>query len=124
MPEMADLFYMFYLCIGNRCLADRTPVDDSGTFVNIAFLMQLAENFFYSLGTAFIHCKTLSVPVSGRTQFLQLFDNTAAIFFLPFPCFLKETFTSEFFFADAFFFHLIDDLDLSCNAGMVCTRLP
>ena len=70
MPEMACLLYMLYLCIGNRCLADRTPVDDTGTFVNISFVKQTDKYFFDCLGASLIHGKTLSVPVSRRTHFL------------------------------------------------------
>ena len=38
-PEMTSLIHMLYLCIGNRSLAYRTPVDDSGSFVNITFFV-------------------------------------------------------------------------------------
>ena len=38
-PEKSVLILMLYLCIRNGSLAYRTPVDDSGTFVNISFLI-------------------------------------------------------------------------------------
>ena len=40
MPEMSCLLLILYLSVGNGCIAYRTPVDDTGTLVNIAFFIQ------------------------------------------------------------------------------------
>ena len=40
MPEMSGLLFMLYLGIRNGGLADRTPVDDSGTLVDVALVVQ------------------------------------------------------------------------------------
>ena len=45
-PEMSCLFLMLNLCIGKRSLTYRTPVDDSGTFVDKSFFMETNEYFF------------------------------------------------------------------------------
>ena len=42
---------MLYLSIGDGSLADRAPVDDAGAFVDVAFLIEAYENFFYGFGT-------------------------------------------------------------------------
>ncbi len=41
MPEKSVLILMLNLCIRNRSLAYRTPVDDPGAFVDIAFFIKL-----------------------------------------------------------------------------------
>ena len=38
MPEKSVLFLMLYLCIRNRGLTYRAPVDDTGTLINITFI--------------------------------------------------------------------------------------
>ena len=70
MPEESILLFMLYFRIRKRCLTYRTPVNNTGTFVNKSFLMQADKYLLYSLGAAFIHCKSLSVPVTGNTKFL------------------------------------------------------
>ena len=39
MPEMSCLLYVLYLCIRNRGLADRTPVDDTVALIDIALII-------------------------------------------------------------------------------------
>ena len=39
-PEEAVLLLMLNLSIGNGCLADRTPVDDPGSLVDISFFIK------------------------------------------------------------------------------------
>ena len=45
MPEMTCLFFVFNFCIRDRSSTNRTPVDNSGTFVNIAFFIETTEHF-------------------------------------------------------------------------------
>ena len=124
MPEMSLLLFILYFRIGNGSIADRTPVYDTGTLVDPAFFMHLTENFRNCFITAFIHGKSFSVPVTGRTHLLQLFNDTSAIFLFPVPGTCQKAFTSEVFFINAFFFQLFNDLNLCCNGGMICTGLP
>ena len=62
-PEEAVLIDMFDLSVRDRRSADRAPVDDLGAFVNVAFLIKAHEHFKDRVGTAFIHCKSLTLPV-------------------------------------------------------------
>ena len=64
-PEVSVLLFMLYLRIRERSLAHRTPVDDSGSSVNISFFVKFDEHFLYCLGASLIHGKALSVPVAG-----------------------------------------------------------
>ena len=82
---MSCLLLIFYLCIGDGGITYGTPVNDTGTLVDIAFFVHLHEYFGDCLVTALIHGETLSVPVAGRAQLFQLTNNTSAVFLLPLP---------------------------------------
>ena len=86
--------------------------------------MHFAENFCDSLVAALVHRKALSVPVTRRTQLLELADNAPAILFFPVPRALKEFLPAKVMLVDAFLFQLLNDLNLRGNACMVCPRLP
>ena len=83
-PEKSVLVLMYNLCIRNRGLAYRTPVDDPGAFVDIAFLIKADKYFLNSLGAALIHGKALTLPVCRCSQLFQLIDDLSAV--LLFPC--------------------------------------
>ena len=70
MPEMAFLLFVLYFRIGKRGLTHRTPVDDPGPPVNVAFLIKLDKYLFHRLGTALVHGETLPLPVAGHAQLL------------------------------------------------------
>ena len=70
MPEMSGLLLMLYFGIGNRCLAKRTPVDDTGSFVDITLIIQTQENFLDCCRASFIHGKALALPVSRGSKLL------------------------------------------------------
>jgi len=63
-PEKAVLLHMLHLCIRDRGLAYRTPVNDSGPLINVAFLVQLDKDLQNRVRAAMVHGKTLPVPVS------------------------------------------------------------
>ena len=101
-PEKAVLFLMLNLCVRDRSLAYRTPVDDSRTLVDISFFVKFDENFLNRLGTALIHRETFAVPVSGRAELVELVDDAGAVYLLPVPACLKELVTSEIVLVNAF----------------------
>ena len=69
-PEMSSLLLMLYLCIRDGRMTYRTPVNDSGTFVDVSFLIETGKYFQNCLRASFIHGETLSVPVTGGTNLL------------------------------------------------------
>ena len=69
-PEMSFLFLMLHFRIRKGSLTYRTPVDDPGTFVNVAFFVKADEYFLHRFGAALVQSKPLSVPVTGNTQLL------------------------------------------------------
>ena len=124
MPEKAILIFMFYFRIGKGCLTNRTPVDDTAAFVDPAFFIKAHENFFHCCRTALIHSKTFSFPVCRRTQFFQLIDNAAAIFFFPGPGIFHEFFPADLVFINALFFQHVCDFHFRSDGRMVGAGLP
>ena len=70
MPEMSVLFLMLNFRVGKGCLTYRTPVDDPGALIDIAFLIQADKYFFYRFGASLVHGEPFSVPVTGYAQLL------------------------------------------------------
>ena len=101
MPEKSVLVHMLYLCVRYGGLAYRAPVDDSGSLVNIAFLIQTDKYFLHRFRTALVHGKTFSVPVCGGAHLMQLVDNASAVFLSPVPAFLQESVTAQVLLIDA-----------------------
>ena len=124
MPEEAVLLLMLNLSVGNGGLADRTPVDDAGAFVDVAFLVQLYKYLKHCIGAALVHGKTFSVPVSGGAQLVQLLDDAGAVLLLPVPACFQEFVTAQIMLVHALFSQLVNDLNLRCDGCMVRTRLP
>ncbi len=124
MPQMSRLLLILYLCVRNRSVTYRTPVDHSCALIYIAFLMHLAENLRDSLIAALIHCKTLSVPVTRRTKLLELADNSAAVLPLPVPGALQKLLPAKIMLINALFLELLNNLDLRRNTRMIRSRLP
>ena len=124
MPEMAGLVLILDFGVGNGGLADRAPVDDAAALVDPSFFVHLDEDFLHRVAAAFIHGKTLSVPVTGGTQLLELVDDTGAVFFPPVPALLQEAFSSQRVLVDSLFLQGIDDLDLGGDGRVVGPGLP
>ena len=123
-PEISGLIHMLNLGIRNGCLADRTPVDDPGSLINITFFIKADKHLLHSLRASLVHCETLAVPICRCTELFQLIDNLSAVLFLPCPCMLQKFLTADLILINALLFELCCDLYLSCNRRMVCSRLP
>ena len=84
-PEEAVLLLVLHLCIGDRSLTYRTPINNAGSFIDQSLLIQLDKYLLHRIGTPFIHGETLPVPICGGTHLLKLAYDTSAVFFLPLP---------------------------------------
>ena len=113
MPEMACLLLVFDLGIGERCLALGAPVDNAFSAINITLFIQIQKNSFNCLGTAFIECEALTLPVTGCTQLLELFRDGSAVLRLPLPHFLQECLTADLALVYPLLFERIGDAHLS-----------
>ena len=124
MPEVTVLILMLHLRIGNGCLADRTPVYYLISFIYVALIKQLYKDILDSLRTALIHGKALSLPVSGRSELLELLYDPSAVFFLPLPRILEEFFAPYLFLIYTLALQALGNLHLRSDARVVCSRLP
>ena len=125
MPEIALLFGVFDLRVGQRCNAMRTPVDDAVAAVDQSLFIEVDEHLPHGFGTALVKGKALSGPVAGRAEFLQLTRDARLVLILPLPHALEEFLAPEvvagqpLLHAQAFL-----DLDLRGDARVVCSGNP
>ena len=81
------------------------PVDYSFASVNQTLFVKTAEHFKNSLAATLVKGETLSFPIAGGAHFFELFNNSAAVFFFPFPSTLEEAVSADIFLSQALFFH-------------------
>ena len=116
---------MFYFCIRQGCAAFRAPVYKPVSSVDESLVIKLNEEVSYCLVAAFVHCKSLSVPVAGVSQLAALLCNLAAVFFLPLPGSLEEFLSAKVFLLLALFLSdFFYNLNLCCYAGVIASRKP
>ena len=123
-PEKSVLVLMHNLCIRNRGLAYRTPVDDPGAFVDISFLIKTDKYFLNSLGAALIHGKALTLPVCRCSQLFQLIDDLSAVLLFPCPGMFHKFVTADLVLINSFLTKLLCYLNLCSDGCMVSSRLP
>ena len=124
MVEAAVLILVFYLCIGNRSHAGRTPVDHTVSAVNKSFIIKLDKNLFDSLAAAFIKSKTLFCPIAGRAELFKLFADSAAVGIIPFPRALQKALSAEVFLGNSLFTHRFNDLRFGSDRCVVGAGEP
>ena len=124
MPERTFLLFMQYFRIGNRGLANRAPVNDFGSFINIPLLIEVDEALQYGMRTALIHGKTDSVPIRGGANLVKLIHDSLLILFLPLPCLFQKAFSSEIMLIYALFLQHVDNLYFRRNCRMIRSGLP
>ena len=129
---------VFDLKVGNRGLEMRIPVHEAFAAIDQALLVHIDEDLDHGImeiGAVLMararvalrarHGEGVAVPVAGASQALQLLDDGAAIFALPFPDLFKEFLAAHLAAAFIAFRrqHLLD-LQLRRDARMVLPRLP
>jgi hypothetical protein len=124
MPEMAVLLYIVNLCVRDRCLTMRAPVDDALTTVDETLLVKALKNVTYCAAAALVEGEAFTGPVAGGAHLLKLGDDTSAVLLLPSPSALEEAIASEVFFGKTFLAHCFNDLRLGCDGGVVGAGEP
>jgi hypothetical protein len=115
---------VFHLKIREGGVASRTPVDDVFPFVNQIFFVKFYENLTNSSGKSFVHGETLSPPVAGGTEFLELTNDPASVLFLPQPDTLFEGLSSYVVTREALLGQVSFDHILRGDSSMICARKP
>ena len=124
-PQMAGLFGVLHLGVGQGGQAMGTPVDDAAALVDQALLIEFAEGLTDGAGAALVHGETIAAPVAGSAHLLLLLHDTASVFFLPRPDTLQELLAAQIMAGQALCVaQLFLHLDLSGNAGVVAAGQP
>src|SRR6202011_707298 len=114
-----------HFLVRNRGLGSRVPVNHPATAVNQTFLIKVDKNALDRRHVATIKSVTLTRPVTRTTQSLQLFDDDAAVFILPFKHALEKFFATKIVTSHALVFPKpLFDGGLSTDAGMVHSGQP
>ena len=71
-PEVAVLLLMLDFGVGDGGLALGAPVDQTVAAVDLAFVVQLHEDFQHGLGALLVHGEVVAGPVAGAAQGPQL----------------------------------------------------
>ncbi len=74
--------------------------------------------------TYFIHCERSAFPVARCAEFLELFEDNAAVLLFPLPCVLQELFTSQVAFSDAFLCEFVYHFGFCRDGGVVSAWHP
>ena len=124
MPEGTLLVFVFNFGIGDRSEAFRAPVDDALATIDQALIIVLNKYVFNCFTAAFVHGESFVFPVTGRTDLLELLNDTSAVLLLPFPGTLEELVTPEVIFSKTLFLHRSNDPCFGRDGCVVGTRYP
>ncbi len=102
----------------------RVPVHHAHAFVNPAFLIKIDKGVDYGLAQRGLHGEAGAVPVAGAAQFAQLFQNDAAMLFLPLPGVLKEFLPADILLGNAHGLEFGHHLALRSDGSVVRTGDP
>ena len=124
MPEVAVLFLMLHLGVGNRGVAVGAPVHHRVAAIDAALFVQAHKHFLHGIAAAIVHGKALTLPVAAGAQLFQLADDTVAVFVFPVPGTLQKAIAAQHFFGQAFLAHGLHHFCLGSNGCMVGAGHP
>jgi hypothetical protein len=70
--------------VGQRCLRRRIPVNHAPSAIDQPLLVKIDKDFFNGANVIGVKGVALARPVAGTAEPLQLLNNDAAMFVLPF----------------------------------------
>ena len=124
-PEAALDLDLLHFEIGDRGLELGVPIDEALVLVDQAVAIKLDEHLHHRARQPFVHGEALARPVAGGAEPLELADDGAAGFRLPFPDALDERLAAHFAAARLLALHqLALDHGLRGDAGVVGAGLP
>ena len=124
-PELALGLDLLHFEIGDRGLQLRIPIDQPLVLVDQALAIERDEDLHHRARQALVHGEALARPVAGGAEPLELADDGAAGFRLPFPHPLDEGLAAQSRGSGSCALHeLALDHRLGGDAGMVGARLP
>ncbi len=93
------LVYNLLVAESRECLG--VPVHHAHSAVDVPLFVKAVEDADYGAGARFVHGEGGAFPVAGSTEFLELFEDDAAVFVGPVPGVLQELFAREVGFLDS-----------------------
>ena len=124
MPQVTGLIHVLDLCIRKSGHTVRTPVDNTASLVDQALLVKRHKHFTDSAGTALVHGKASTFPVTGCAQLFLLLNDPVAVLMFPVPNPFQEFFTTQIIAGQSFLAQFFFYLDLCSNACVVNTGHP
>ena len=122
--ELAVRLLEDHLLVREGRLRRGVPVDHPYAAVDLAFLVEVAEDAQNALRAGFVHREARAVPVARGAQLAQLFENHAAVFLLPFPGVAEELLARERRLFDALFAQHRHHLGFGGDRRVVHARHP
>src|SRR6476620_12327259 len=113
---------MFDFNVGQGRQAARTPIDQPFAAIDQSLLVEADKDFDDGFGEPFVHREAQTLPITGLTQLLLLFDDRIAGSGIPLPEPSDESYTPERITRDAFAQELLFHDVLGRDAGMVGPR--
>ena len=119
MIEIAALFAVLDLKVGQRGMAARAPIGDALAAIDKPLLVEIDESRAHGAAGAVVERERRAGPVAGCADALNLFIDAAAVLIDPLPDALYELIAAEVVARNAVGGkHALDD-DLSGDAGVV-----
>ena len=100
------------------------PVHHAHAAVDLALVVEVAEDAQHAFGTGVVHREAGAVPVARGAQLAQLLEDHAAVFLLPLPGVAEELLARERRLLDALFAQHGHDLGLGGDRRVVHARDP
>ena len=100
-------------------LCGGVPVDHAHAAVDLALVVEVAEDAQHAFGADVVHREAGAVPVARGAELAQLLEDHAAVLLLPLPGVFEELLTRERGLLDALFAEHGDDLCLGSDRGVV-----
>ena len=117
-------FLINYFFIGKSSQSFRIPVYHTYTAIDQSLFKQVHEYFQYAFRTFFVHRESRTVPITGCTQFAQLFQDNTSVFFFPFPGMFQKLVAGQVRFLDSLLSQSVYNLCFSSDRSMVGARHP
>ena len=122
--ELAMLFLVDYLFVGEGGKCFGVPVYHASTAVNQAFVIEVAEYLDNAIATLLVHGEGGTIPVARCTKFAKLLQDDASVFVCPLPSVLQELLASEVGLLDALSGQFVHHLGFGSDGCVVGTRHP
>ena len=122
--ELTLRLLIYYLLVRKCGLCAWIPVYHTHTTVDLALVVEVAEDTNNALCACLVHSKACAVPVARSTELTKLLEDNTTVLLLPLPSVCEELLTGKRRLVNALSLELCYNLSLSSNTCVVSTRHP